>query len=90
MDKTKFKFSSWKVIDTSGRSIRITDVSINFQDLLFNGAAYQSPKDADHRAIGQKYAVTNALKEVSDIEVRRIIWNDFFQLSKKTRKLVGE
>ena len=58
--------------------------------MIAAGISVKSDKDIHCKALGQKYAVRNALRNnVPDKTQRALIWNNFFSRSKATAKLKG-
>jgi hypothetical protein len=75
------------------KGLRTTLVSVEVETangvVVLCGASKQSAKDHDKRALGQKYALSNALKHDTDLtyDERKLVWIAFFKFSRKTAAL---
>jgi hypothetical protein len=75
------------------KGLRTTLVSVEVETangvIVLCGASKQSAKDHDKRALGQKYALSNALKHDTDLtyDERKLVWIAFFKFSRKTAAL---
>jgi len=80
-----------KFYSTTGETTkfkRITTVEIDTGQEMIVGAAACHINDNDNKLLGQKAALTNAIKEIPR-EMRRDIWGEFFKRSRKARELNG-
>jgi len=80
-----------KFYSTTGETTkfkRITTVEIDTGQEMIVGAAACHINDHDNKLLGQKAALTNAIKEIPR-DMRRDIWGEFFKRSRKARDLCG-
>jgi hypothetical protein len=83
------KFSFVFTSKTVGRQ-RVTLVKIRragADAIIESGMAVQNPKDNDDKVLGQKFAIRHAIsKSKLPKSVKTNIWQEFFDLNRKTRK----
>jgi hypothetical protein len=89
MSRYEFNFRSTRVGNRRITSVKILDTKSRGKNkMIAAGMTVQSGEDLDRKAFGQKHAVTNALRADVQREKRGKIWEDFFNFSKDTRKLI--
>jgi len=80
-----------KFYSTTGETTRfkrITTVEIDTGKETIVGAAACHIRDQDDKLLGQKAALTNAIREIPR-DMRKDIWGEFFKRSKRARDLCG-
>ena len=68
---------------------RITTVEIDTGHEIIEGAAACHINDNDDKLLGQKAALTNAVREIPR-EMRKLIWKEFLNRSRRARDLGGD
>ena len=68
---------------------RITTVEIDTGQEMIVGAAACHINDNDNKLLGQKAALTNAVREIPR-PMRKLIWKEFLNRSRRARELNGQ
>lgn len=69
---------------------RITSCKVyHGEAVIAEGASANCRCDQDDKLIGQKVALSNALENVPDREVRRRVWEHFWNRTKRGRQISG-